>query len=245
MVTIHKHIILFFSLLITVNAHTQAVIEAGKIEYERKTNLHKLNADNEWFARMKDQVAKFHISYFELTFNPEKSLFKPGKEIENKVGWFAPPAIANVVYTDLKTGFVTSSKAIFEQNVLVKDTLRNVRWKITNEFRDIAGFECRKAVGKIYDSVVVVAFYCEQILPSVGPENFNGLPGAILGLAIPRMWTTWFATKVEKANFGEAQPMEAPTKGKETNPKKMTEEMRTSLKDWGSYVNKMLWFVLL
>jgi GLPGLI family protein len=43
----------------------------------------------------------------------------------------------------------------------------------------------------------VVAFYCPEIVPQGGPEFFTGLPGMILGLAIPRYFTTWFATKIE------------------------------------------------
>jgi GLPGLI family protein len=37
--------------------------------------------------------------------------------------------------------------------------MRNYQWRITDETRTIAGFECKKAVTKICDSVYVVAFY--------------------------------------------------------------------------------------
>ncbi|HSR40342.1 MAG TPA: GLPGLI family protein, partial [Phnomibacter sp.] len=70
-------------------------------------------------------------------------------------------------------------------------------WRITDETRTIAGFDCRKAVGKMFDSLYVVAFYTDQIVTPAGPEQYNGLPGTILGLAFPRFYTTWFATKVE------------------------------------------------
>src|SRR5690606_26879032 len=51
-------------------------------------------------------------------------------------------------------------------------------------------------IGVIYDTIYVVAFYTDEILLRGGPEGFGGLPGTILGLAIPRYNTTWFATKV-------------------------------------------------
>lgn len=242
-----KGIIIFLLLAcMSISGYNQSVIEAGSIEYERKTNIHKFNSDNEWFARMKDQVDKYHTSYFDLVFNTEKSLFKPGKEVPGqKTGWFAPPCLDNIVYTDFSTNKVTESKSVFENHILLNDSLRNVKWKITNEFRNIIGYECRKALGTIYDSVVVVAFYCDQIAVSTGPENFNGLPGAILGMAIPRMWTTWFATKVTRATPGQEQVMEAPKKGKETTAEKIKQEVTAAVKDWGNYVNKILWFVLL
>ena len=48
----------------------------------------------------------------------------------------------------------------------------------------------------VMDSIVVIAFYTDEILTSGGPESFNGLPGMIMGLAIPRLHTTWYATKL-------------------------------------------------
>jgi GLPGLI family protein len=50
-----------------------------------------------------------------------------------------------------------------------------------------------------------VAFYSPEIIPQSGPEFFSGLPGMILGLAIPRYYTTWFATKIEIANIDESK----------------------------------------
>lgn len=241
-----RAIFTFLFVSITGMAFTQNVFDAGSIEYERKTNIHKFNGDNEWFARMKDQVDKYHTAYYDLTFNAEKSIYKPGKEVPGqKLSWFAPPGADNNVYTDFKTNTVTQTKSVFENVMLINDSLRDIKWKITNEFRNILGYECRKAVGKIYDSLVVVAFYCDQIAVSTGPENISGLPGAILGMAIPRMYTTWFATKINKAAFNEVQVIEPPKKGKATTPEKMKEEIKTAVKDWGDYVNKILWFVLL
>jgi len=223
----------------------KSVIEGGTIEYERKTNLHKLNGDNEWFARMKDQVGKYHINYFDLTFTPEKAIYKPGKEYANTSGWFAPACNDNTVYTDLQTGKVTASKKLLEDAFILQDSIHHVKWKITNDYRNFLGFECRKAVGTVFDSVIVVAFYCEQIAVSTGPEGFGGLPGAILGLAIPRMYTTWFATKFTKMDYANPPAIgEPPKKGKMVTPQKLTTDLKAAMKDWGQYVNKILWFVL-
>ncbi len=222
----------------------KSIIDAGTIEYERKTNLHKLNGGSEWFDRMKDQIGKYHINYFDLNFNTEKALYKPGKEMTNNSGWFAPACNDNIVYTDLSTNKIVAQKKLLEDSYLVTDSIHAIKWKITNEFRSFLGYECRKAVGKIYDTVIVVAFYCDQIAVSTGPEGFGGLPGAILGLAIPRMYTTWFATKFTKADYANPPVMEIPKKGKNTNPQKLTADLKVAMKDWGSFINKVLWFVL-
>ena len=78
----------------------------------------------------------------------------------------------------------------------IEDSLRAFNWKISDEVRTIAGFDCRKEVTSIFDSVVVVTFYTDEISVYSGPKNFYGLPGMILGLAIPRLYTTRFATKL-------------------------------------------------
>ncbi|MGL1507608.1 GLPGLI family protein, partial [Vibrio parahaemolyticus] len=72
-------------------------------------------------------------------------------------------------------------REVYERTYLVQDSVRQLDWRITDETRDIAGFECRKAVTKICDSVYIVAFYTDQIPVSAGPESFGGLPGMILG----------------------------------------------------------------
>ena len=107
------------------------------------------------------------------------------------------------VFTDLDKKQIVKKIFIAADYVLIEDSVSTVKWKIENETRKIAGWECRKAVGKINDSVYVVAFYCPEIIPQLGPELFTGLPGTILGLAIPQYYTTWFATKVELANNDE------------------------------------------
>ncbi len=94
--------------------------------------------------------------------------------------WGTKPSETDNVINDITGNTVTAQREIFENTYVIKDSLRNLEWKITSETREIAGFECKKAVTKICDSVVVVAFYTDQISVSAGPESFGGLPGMIL-----------------------------------------------------------------
>src|SRR5690606_5981125 len=47
------------------------------------------------------------------------------------------------------------------------------------------------------------AFYTEEITYPGGPCSINGLPGLILGLTIPRLYTSWIATKVEVTGIND------------------------------------------
>lgn len=95
------------------------------------------------------------------------------------------------------------SKSTFElggSSVLIQDSLLQVKWKITNEYRNIAGYDCRRANGVTLDSVYVVAFYTDQIPLSAGPGTVHGLPGMILGLVVPEQHFNIYATDVKFAS---------------------------------------------
>jgi GLPGLI family protein len=96
----------------------------------------------------------------------------------------------------------------------------------------IAGFNCRKAVGKIFDSVYVFVFYTEEIPISGGPCSIAGLPGMVLGMTIPRLYTSWIATKVMVNGVNETAIKPADAK-KPTSRAEFRKLMLDRTKDWG------------
>ncbi|OSZ82687.1 hypothetical protein CAP35_05325 [Chitinophagaceae bacterium IBVUCB1] len=241
-------IIILFACASTAKAQ---FTQYGKIEYERKVNLKRLLNDldddqKQWVERFRSQIPDYTITYFDMYFNTSKSLYKPGREVEGGTKlWFAQsPANDNVVMTDFGTEKVKANKNVYEQKFLVEDSMRKIEWKIYDEIRTIANYKCRKAVGKMFDSVFVVAYYTEDIMVSGGPEMFSGLPGMILQIAIPRMHTTWIAQKIELIKPKDTD-FAISDKGKKMNQKEMHETLKTSFKDWGKYADKNLWWTLL
>ncbi len=71
----------------------------------------------------------------------------------------------NIIASNLEGGISVTQKTFYEDTYLLTDSLRAIEWKIGTEIREIAGFDCRKAVGKIFDSIVVIAFYTDEIVP--------------------------------------------------------------------------------
>jgi len=221
----------------------------GKITYERKVNLkmkYQTEEGYEWIKERIDQVAPFKVSIFNMVFNKEQSNYEFDKDIEITKGstftWGKEAASENKVLNNYKTNKVVAEKEIFDDAYLVEDSLRKYEWKIEDEVRMIAGYPCRKAVTKIFDSVVVVAFYADQLMVSGGPESFNGLPGMILGLAIPRLFTTWFATNVEIAPQ-EFKAFSPKRKSKKVTNEQLLEVIKKGTDRWGKYGVKMLWRV--
>jgi GLPGLI family protein len=238
-------VIIFLVLMAVVARPLQAqnniFLSQGKIEFERKVNQYAqmestMDPGDEGWAELSKKIMgnKFKTDYFDLLFTRNKTLYRPGRESPDKPNqfFFQPPAQQNVIYADLDQEKSVSQKTVFEQVFLVEDTLRRIKWKITDETRPIAGFNCRRANALIMDSIYVVAFYTDEILTTGGPESFSGLPGMILGVALPHDHITWFATKVEATPVSEGQ-VAAPLKGKSVNNPGLLETIQKSLKDWG------------
>src|SRR4051812_26713026 len=234
-----KFITSFLSAFLFISgfAQTQFIVK-GKIEFEKKVNMHRQldsEEDEGWREMIKKMVPATKTSYFDLSFNGNKTIYAPGREVvtaQKAPDWFDGPANDNIVFTDLDEQHVVSQKTVFDNVFNVQDSVRKINWKITPDTRTIAGIECRKATAIIMDTVFVVAFYAEQIVTPGGPESFAGLPGMILGLAIPRLFTTWFATKLELVEVKETV-LVPPKKGKKTNLSNLKTQLKPSMKDWG------------
>lgn len=215
-----------------------------KVEYEKTTSVRQLMKDlqenNSWYEQNKDRYPVSVLSYYEFTGDTARSIYKPGKEVPADPRlWWRPVADKNVVYNEYSTGRTISQKPVFEETFLMEDSLLNIKWKITTDLRNIAGYECRKAIGLINDSITVFAFYSDELLINGGPEGLHGLPGMILGVGIPRLHCTWFATKVE-VNGVNLKSVAPPAKGKKVNRTEMMTRLGKLADEWGTYGSKLL-----
>lgn len=179
--------------LILSGLFVSAQIKAGKIVYERKTNLYKkFKGDDvkEWLK----ESDKNKVDVFDLTFNDSLSVFKPQEsDLKDQMSWATSK---NQVYQNSKSKQRFTIKTIWGEELIVQDSLYKRTWKITESTRKIAGYECRKAIWQANDSTRLYAWYCNEIEPSIGPESFVGLPGAILGLATEDGGVIYFAKSV-------------------------------------------------
>jgi GLPGLI family protein len=191
---IFKYCLLFCFVLLSFS-RIVAQIKAGKIVYERKTNLYKKFKDDNNIKEWIREEDRNKIDFFELYFNDSMSLFKPQEsELKETMSWMT---YKNLVYEDYKKNYRLSVKKIWGEGLYVEDTLFKREWKITDSKRIINGYNCRKAIWQADDSTRIYAWYSDEIIPSVGPESFCGLPGAILGIATEDGGVIYFAKSVE------------------------------------------------
>jgi len=231
-----------------VHAQNTIFLDHGKIEYERRINVFAQigNDDDQWSEFRKKLSSHFKTSYFDLVFTRDKSLYRPGRESDDRelFNFWQAPAQENIVYSDLDDAKSVSQKNVFETNFLIQDSLRRIKWKITDETRVIAGFNCRRANAIIMDSIYVVAFYTDEILTSGGPESFTGLPGMILGVSLPHQHITWFASKVEAIPVTQGE-IEPPAKGKKVDNAGLKQTVGPRMKDWGKQGREYMQDILL
>lgn len=240
-------ILFLLNCFLTTKAQQQFIVQ-GKIDFEMKKNQHRQlddDGDGEWIQQLKKTMPKFVTENYILLFNAEKTVYKLGVEnTDNKYLWGGKPSETDNVVQQLSNNKIAIQRDVYEQTFLIQDSIRNLEWRITDETREIAGFECKKAVTKICDSVYVVAFYTDLIPVSAGPESFGGLPGMILGLAVPRLSTTWYATKVQLLE-PTIQQLSPTQKGKKTDWKGLEASMKKALKEWGKHGSLQMWRLLL
>ncbi|MFT4203421.1 MAG: GLPGLI family protein [Chitinophagaceae bacterium] len=245
-------------------AQTTDFVRGGHIVYERKSqmqksiqefvNLHPQMKDKstEIMAMYNAKYKPFQVTTYDLYFSGDKSYYTPQEKQpdthQEYDQMFDLPGQDNRVFTDYATSKRLSTKSIFKSVLNVSDSIEKIKWRITDETREIAGFDCRRANGLIHDSVYVVAFYTTQIPSSMGPESFHGLPGMILGLSMPYLHSTWFATQVfPKADEAKASETQINKKNKTVNEKDFQSTIKTIAnnvggQDAGSYLIQYLNF---
>lgn len=225
-------------------------ITKGTISYEYKVNNHKNFAnddgeDNFWSAQMIENTPKVSTYYYDLKFNNNQSVYNYTSKVESaKKMWGEDELEDNIWYTNYTANSTVIQKSIFGDLFLLQDSIKKLQWKLLpGETREFANFTCKKAMTKLYDSVYVFAFYTENIILNGGPMQFNGLPGTILAITIPRLNVSCVATAYNP--MVKDADILIPKKGKNKQQKDVYTKIKEVTKDWGKYGQKAIWMSFL
>ena len=216
------------------------------IEFEERSNLHALYGNSVFGQMITEKLPKFSSSFYHFTFKDNKAVYLlDHKDAKSRTPWDDNYADDNITYSDYTTNTFTDTKFIFDNTYLLSDSLLKMKWKmVPHETRNIAGFNCRKAYTILFDSVYVFAFYTDEIMISGGPLGIHGLPGMILGITIPRMHTSWIATKLQ-INGVDTSIIKPPKKGKMKDYEELKAMVEKMANDRGSYFQRVIWGFLL
>jgi GLPGLI family protein len=248
---------------LTISAKAQ--MKEGKISYERKINMHRNLPD----PQMKSMVPEFRTDKFELIFNESVSLFRSVVDEE------APDPFANAgggggggmrfnfrmpsanTYTDLAKQMQYEGREFFEKEFLIVDSLKQYKWKLSEETKTIAKQLCKKATTMITapqqmrvrigrgggdnnndttekapkapKETELVVWYAENIPVSFGPDSYTGLPGVIMEIDLDNGATV--TTAVEVSAKYPKKELVPPTKGEKMNRAQFQENMQKLMQE--------------
>lgn len=66
-----------------------------------------------------------------------------------------------------------------KKSLNIVDSLPSIKWKISSDTKKVGSFNCTRAVGN-YRGRVIEAYFTTSVPISIGPNNLNGLPGAVI-----------------------------------------------------------------
>lgn len=189
--------------------------------------------DNPRMKNFLSEDNKYRIEDFELYFDDSSSAFLPIESDEPSQGMMKYLTTHNKVYQNWNQNEKLVVMDMWGQETFLKDSIVPKKWKITESKRKLGGYMCRKAIWEMNDTTRLYAWFSPDLVPSVGPEGFTGLPGTILGFATEDGSIIYFAKEVEAMKPPEGV-LTIDTKGKDVYSK---EELKaTILEKMGKWV---------
>jgi GLPGLI family protein len=215
-----KQLILVFLLLGTFFAHAQ---DQGKITYEEYIEF-EIELPPE-MAAYADMMPTEQRTMMDLFFNANESMYKAspivetaeenpfeenGMEVNIRINTGGEDAHT---YFNQEEAIMLRAENVMGKKFLVTGERNNPGWKIAGNQKEILGYQCLEATLEM-DSTTITAWFTPEIPVAVGPGEFNGLPGAILGLVVPMEDTELMITATEISLGDYNAEIIRPTKGK-------------------------------
>ncbi len=213
----------------------------GVILYEVTINNHRMLPPDR--QEMKAMVPEFRVFKQQLFFNKNESLYKQLIEDDEEEDMHAgggghgrmilrmPPATN---YFDQASSIMLTQMDMMGKKYLIVDTLKPAPWKFGTETKVIQGYECTQAYYTTDDErkQTITAWFTPKLRPSLGPDSYNTLPGAVLAVDINNGERVIVAKKVELRELKKNE-MKAPTDGERLSRaefRKRGDEMRKQFK---------------
>lgn len=195
-----KIFLLFCFFAITANSQTQ---NCGKITYSFIANGKTMQT----FLIFNESKSIFNTLMYKTNEALKVATKENANEDANEINItmnpykYIPEDLG--LLTNLETNIIIDNK-YYPKNVngklydtlFVKDSARIIKWKITNETKQINTFSCYKAIGDFRGRTYHV-WFTPEISVSFGPWKLNGLPGLILEASDTKNQYMYYADKIE------------------------------------------------
>lgn len=147
-------------------------------------------------------------------------------------------------FTDLQEMKIAQKRDFLGKTFLIKDEVKELKWKILPEQKMIGKYVCQKAILQIDTTELdantssrwmrrmkgdVVAWFTPQIMVSAGPNEFGQLPGLILEMELGSPYNLIRAMVINLEPH--AEPLTAPTDGKVVTRDEFQEIVRVKMEE--------------
>lgn len=126
----------------------------------------------ELIATQKTSIDTVYLNVFGKKLETIKTMTRASKE---------------VYYKDFSNDVFQFIAAVGDNTINEKKLIPNYNWEITDEKKEIRGYQSTKAIGTteiVGNTLELVAWYSDSIPIPDGPINYHGLPGLIIQLEI-------------------------------------------------------------
>lgn len=123
--------------------------------------------------------------------------------IDFSVNLFRSDSVGSFNYSDQKTDSLYSRVVWFDKtSYIVQEEKPRIFWELKEEFEEIGGFSCQKAVGAFRGRTYEV-WFTPEFPVSAGPWKFTGLPGLILKAQDQTGDVQFVFKRIEKVAYSE------------------------------------------
>ena len=230
------------------NFQGKAIYKTSKKSNFNISNENNPQIDDKMQEEIQKRIQKMNQKTFILEFDKTSSIYKEDVKLaapNPKAGAnrvmvmsFGGSASTDIYYKNIKEKRFANQTEIMGKPFLVKDKLKNYKWELSSETKNIGQYTCYKAIFseevenmtmsvmngetkevKKKETVVTTAWYTTQIPLSNGPDDFQGLPGLILEINDGKRMIV--CTEII-LNPEKTIKIDEPTKGKVVSQKKFT-----------------------
>ncbi|NNF03110.1 MAG: GLPGLI family protein [Rhodothermales bacterium] len=138
----------------------------------------------------------------------ERQTNRGGDRVMIRMGQDGPEEI---LYTSLETEDTVQRRNFMGRTFLINGQREPIKWKLSGEQSEYQGYLTMRATATV-DTTEVEAWFTPQIPLPIGPDEYGGLPGAILVLTVDEGRQTYKATAVDLDAVPE---IEQPEDGRE------------------------------
>ena len=214
--------LIFGLILHLASTSTEAQITEGIIVYDVRINLHSMLPED--MEAMKASIPEFQSQKKELLFNRNASLFRDYEEPGGGGrGRMFTMGAREIHHQNLAEQTYTVQRAILNDDYLIEEEVEWYSWNLTGRSEMIAGKFCQLAYRvDEKDSTMIEVWFTPEIPLAIGPDNYFGLPGAVLMAVINYNERIYIATEILSESVPDSR-VQAPSRGKKVSSEEFDE----------------------